>query len=175
MTRYTALLLSAALSLASAASHALPSMGAPQPPPETPVKAHPPLYLGGVVSTVLWGEPHARMELQLDADQVKPGDLESRIVQRPSQDMQKARMMVRQAINVPGEWQWRVVMVPLSRMSLLDMPRPAVGDRVGVVGYPVPARKGDPSVMAYLLVIGGVAYPVRFGEPPALSDHPLPS
>lgn len=120
-----------------------------------------PLYLEGEVSTLLWSDPHAYLELVPDSGAKVPPDLRRRIVPRQKEKVDTAALLARAAVPVLGSRIWRVELASLARLSVWDVPRPKIKDHLGVVGYAGPPVGETPTLRAEILFIGDKAYPLR--------------
>lgn len=123
-----------------------------------PLAGQAPLYLSGIVSTILWGEPGARMDVQARRERTAPEPLLDMLVRRPGVDLGKAEKTIRAAVAASDNREWRVRLPSLAQLSLADIPRPEVGSSVTVVGYPAPSNDGTPTLNATVLMMGGAAY-----------------
>lgn len=124
----------------------------------SPLEGHVPLYLSGIVSTILWGEPGARMDLQTRPEHTAPDVLLDLLVRRPGVDLGEAEKVVREALPGSDTRVWRVLLPSLAQLTLADVPRPEVGGFVTVIGHPVPSRDGTPTLKSVVMLIGGAAY-----------------
>ncbi|MEJ7928998.1 DUF6152 family protein [Ramlibacter sp. AN1015] len=119
-----------------------------------------PVYLQGPVSTLLWADPHATMELVHRPRAEVPGEVRSLQVPPQQADVDIADLLAR--ARVPqGEDRWRIELPELARLSAWDVQRPAIGDVIGVLARPGPAYRGSPAARAEVLFIRGRAYPMR--------------
>lgn len=125
-----------------------------------------PLYLEGEVSTLLWSDPQAGLELVPDPQAKVPPDLARRLVAREQDGPARAQveaLLARAVPAPPGSRVWQVQMPSLAQLSVLDVPRPEVKGRIAVVGHPGPAAQGTPTLRAEVLFIGGRGYLLRTG------------
>lgn len=121
----------------------------------------PPIYLEGEVATLLWSDPHAHLELTPDPGARVPPDLRQRIVPRQQAKIDTAALLARASVPVHSNKIWRVQLASLARLSVWDVPRPKIGDRLGVIGYPGPEVEQMLTLRAEMLFIGDKAYPLR--------------
>lgn len=129
-----------------------------------------PLYLEGRVASLLWGEPHARLELAPDAGARVPADLGARLVQRGPGDAGTAARLVKAAVPVLGDRIWQVQLPSLAELSVWGVPRPQIKERIAVIGYAGPPQERTPALRAEILVIGDKAY--RLGSDPPAGNGP---
>lgn len=120
-----------------------------------------PLYLEGEVASLLWSDPHAHLELTPDPGARVPGDLRRRIVPRQKDQLDAAALLARASVPVSGNRIWRVQLASMARLTLWDVPRPKISDRLGVVGYAGPEVEQTLTMRAEILFIHDKAYPLR--------------
>ncbi|WP_119154655.1 DUF6152 family protein [Caldimonas tepidiphila] len=120
-----------------------------------------PLYLEGEVATLLWSDPHAYLELAPDPGARVPADLRQRLVPRQKEQVDTAALLAKAALPTQSSRIWRVELASLARLSVWDVPRPKIKDRIGVIGHAGPPVRETPTLRAEILFIGGKAYPLR--------------
>lgn len=104
--------------------------------------------------------PAAALELLRGGLSTLPPDLDSRPMQ-PHKPPVDVRALLSQAALPHVGGLWYVALPTLARLTLWDVPRPHIGQRIGVLGEPRPPARGTPALTATILFIGGRGYPLQ--------------
>jgi Family of unknown function (DUF6152) len=131
MKRRTLLIAAAALPSAALGHHGWSSFDQDKP-----------VYLEGRVKTVRWANPHAEVELVVDATLKLPAELSRRSVPAQSQNVDGAAIMAKVRLPESAGGEWTIEFAPLFRMQAWGVREPRAGDRIEVVGYIAP-KIGD--------------------------------
>lgn len=120
-----------------------------------------PIYLEGRADRVAWRNPHAELDLLIDAGLALPADLSSRVVPPQSASVDGPAML--KAARLPGrnDRRWRIELAPLSRMQAWSVPTVRDGDRLALVGFTFAGEKGDAVLRGEFLFLGGKVYGLR--------------
>ena len=116
-------------------------------------------YFEGEVVALRWQNPHAEVDLQVPAGLVVPPELARMQVPAQQAGVDGARILAG-AEPAPRAGVWTCELAPLTRIAAWQVPQPAVGDRIAVVGYVRPEAP-ELRTRAEFVVIGGRAYPLR--------------
>ena len=120
-----------------------------------------PLYLEGAVTTIIWADPHPHLELAHRAEMRIPADLLQRTIPRQRDTVDIGALLSRVVVPPRGGEIWRVDLPTLARISAWNMPRPKIGDVIGVVGLPGPPMADTPTVRAEIIFLARRAFPMR--------------
>lgn len=120
-----------------------------------------PLWLEGKAIKVQWRNPHAELDLELDAEPRLPADLAQRALPAQTATLDGARLLQAARLPTRKDRRWQVELAPLSRMDAWQVAPIKVGDRVGVLGYAFSGEKGDAVLRAEYLFAAGKAYGLR--------------
>lgn len=120
-----------------------------------------PLYLEGPVTTIIWADPHAHLEmLHRPSSAVVPADLRRRPVPRQKENVDVGALLeIAAAPAVSGVW--RVELPSLARLSKWDVPRPKIKQVVSLLGYLGPQLLDTKTIRAEVFFVDGKAYPLR--------------
>lgn len=126
-----------------------------------PTPGAPPVYLEGVVTTIIWADPHPHLEMLHRAETRIPAELRKRRIPRQKDPVDIAELLARVVLPPGGGEVWRVDLPTLARLTKWDLPRPKIGDVIGVVGLQGPPMKDTPTVRAEILFLAKRAFPLR--------------
>ena len=119
-----------------------------------------PLYLEGVARDVRWQNPHVELVVDVSDDLALPADLAKRSV--PAQKAQVDGPGLLARAKLPARrGPWTCELAPLTRMQAWAVPRIAPGDRVAMLGYTFAGDRGERTLRAEYIWLGGRAYPLR--------------
>ena len=120
-----------------------------------------PIYLAGRARKVAWRNPHAELDLELDADLRLPADLAQRKLPAQSAAVNGAALL--QAARLPDrkDRRWHVELAPLSRMEAWKVAPIRNGDPVQVLGFTFSGEKGDALLRVEYLWAGGLTAGLR--------------
>lgn len=120
-----------------------------------------PIYLAGRARQVTWRNPHAELDLELDAGLKVPADLGQRTPPAQSATVDGAKLLGEARLPSRADRVWRVELAPLSRMNAWAVPEIRNGDALAVVGFTFAGEKGDAILRAEYLLVGGRIYGLR--------------
>ena len=119
-----------------------------------------PLYLEGIARDVRWQNPHVELVVEVPADLALPADLAARTV--PAQKAPVDGLALLARAKLPARrGAWNCELAPLTRMQAWEVPRIADGDRVALLGYTFAGERGERTLRAEYVWLGGRAYPLR--------------
>ncbi len=120
-----------------------------------------PLYLEGRASKVAWRNPHAELELELNADLKLPADLASRSL--PAQAAAVDGLALLNAAQIPKrkDKRWTIELAPLTRMQAWKVAEVKPGEPVAVLGFTFAEEKGDAVLRVEYLFVQGKVYGLR--------------
>ncbi len=116
-------------------------------------------YFEGEVGALRWQNPHAEVDLEVDASLVLPEGLASTPVPAQQATVDAARILAG-VKPAPRAGRWTCELAPLTRIAAWQVPEPKLGDRIAVVGYVRPDSQ-ELRTRAEFVMIGGRAYPLR--------------
>jgi hypothetical protein len=90
-----------------------------------------------------------------------PTGLADRVLPPHVGDERSRALLAAAVLPVSDDRIWRVELPAMPKLVRWDVPRPRIGQVVGVVGLPGPVVTGSPSVDAEILFIGERGYPLR--------------
>lgn len=120
-----------------------------------------PLYLAGKARKVAWRNPHAELDLELDASLKLPADLAQRPVPAQSASVDGARLLAAAALPTRRDKTWHIELAPLSRMESWKVAELRDGDTVSMLGYTFAGEKGEPVLRVEYLFVGAQTYGLR--------------
>ncbi len=120
-----------------------------------------PLWLSGRARKVSWRNPHAELELEIDAEPRLPPDLAQRPVPPQVASVDGARLLGAAQLPTRRDRIWQVELAPLTRMQAWQTPEIRTGDAVGVVGFTFTGERGDAVLRAEYLFLGTRIYGLR--------------
>lgn len=113
----------------------------------------------GEVVALRWQNPHADVELQVTGDLAVPPEVARLQVPAQQASVDGARILAG-AQPAPRAGVWTCELAPLTRIAAWNVPQPAVGERIAVVGYLRPEAT-ELRTRAEFVLIGGRVYPLR--------------
>ena len=120
-----------------------------------------PIYLAGKARKVAWRNPHAELELELDADLKLPADLARRPVPAQSASVEGAALLARAQLPTRPDKVWQIELAPLTRMEAWKVAPLRDGDAVAMVGFTFAGEKGEPVLRVEYLMVGAQTYGLR--------------
>lgn len=120
-----------------------------------------PIYLAGKARKVAWRNPHAELDLELDADLRLPADLVRRPVPAQSASVDGAGLLARAQLPTRKDKVWRIELAPLTRMEAWKVAPLREGDAVAMVGFTFAGEKGEPILRVEYLMVGAQTYGLR--------------
>lgn len=120
-----------------------------------------PIYLAGKARKVAWRNPHAEMDLELDADLKVPAELARRPVPAQSASVDGAGLLARAQLPTRADKVWHIELAPLTRMEAWKVAPVRDGDAVAMVGFTFAGEKGEPILRVEYLMVGAQTYGLR--------------
>lgn len=120
-----------------------------------------PLWLAGRTRKVSWRNPHAEIELEIDADLRLPPDLAQRTLPAQVAMVDGPRLLGSAALPTRRDRIWQVELAPLTRMQAWAVPEIRSGESVAVLGYTFAQERGDALLRAEFLFHAGKVYGLR--------------
>lgn len=121
-----------------------------------------PLYLEGEVTTIIWADPHAHLELlHRPSSSGVPPHIRQLSVPKQKENVDVKTLLQKAVSPAEGNEHWRVELPSLARLSKWNVPRPKIQQVIGVIGYLGPQLKGTPTIQIEILFIDGNPYPMR--------------
>lgn len=120
-----------------------------------------PLFLSGKAANVAWRNPHAEMDLELDADLKLPADLAQRKLPAQSAAVDGPGLLKGAQLPTRKDRRWHVELAPLSRMEAWKMVPIRNGDTVQVLGFTFTGEKGEALLRVEYLWSGGMTAGLR--------------
>jgi Family of unknown function (DUF6152) len=120
-----------------------------------------PIYLAGKARKVAWRNPHAELDLELDADLRLPADLARRPVPAQSASVDGAGLLARAQLPTRKDRVWHIELAPLTRMEAWKVAPLRDGDAVAMVGFTFAGEKGEPILRVEYLMVGAQTYGLR--------------
>lgn len=116
-------------------------------------------YFEGEVVALRWQNPHAEVDLRVAGSLAVPPDLARTQVPAQQASVDIARILAG-AQPAPRAGVWTCELAPLTRIAAWQVPQPAAGDRIAVVGYVRPEAP-ELRTRAEFVLVAGRAYPLR--------------
>lgn len=123
-----------------------------------------PLYLAGKARKVAWRNPHAELDLELDADLELPADLARRPVPAQAAGIDGAGLLARAQLPTRRDKVWHIELAPLTRMEAWKVAPLRDGDPVAMVGFTFAGEKGEPVLRVEYLLVGAQTYGLRSSQ-----------
>lgn len=120
-----------------------------------------PIYLAGQARKVAWRNPHAELDLELDADLKLPADLARRPVPAQAASVDGAALFARAQLPTRQDKVWHIELAPLTRMEAWKVTPLRDGDAVAMVGFTFAGEKGEPILRVEYLLVGAQTYGLR--------------
>jgi hypothetical protein len=120
-----------------------------------------PIYLAGTARKVAWRNPHAELDLELDADLKVPAELARRPVPAQSASVDGVGLLARAQLPTRADKVWHIELAPLTRMEAWKVAPIRDGDAVAMVGFTFAGEKGEPILRVEYLMVGAQTYGLR--------------
>jgi hypothetical protein len=120
-----------------------------------------PIFLAGKARKVAWRNPHAELDLELDADLKLPADLARRPVPAQAASVDGADLLARAQLPTRPDKVWHIELAPLTRMEAWKVAPLRDGDAVAMVGFTFAGEKGEPILRVEYLMVGAQTYGLR--------------
>ena len=124
-----------------------------------------PIYLEGRAARVSWRNPHAELDLELNASLKLPTDLASRALPAQVAPVDGAALLKTAQLPTRRDRLWHVELAPLTRMDAWKVAPIPLGQELAVLGFTFTGEKGDAVLRVEYLFLGGNIYGMR--SPPA--------
>ena len=120
-----------------------------------------PLFLSGKAANVAWRNPHAELDLELDADLKLPADLAQRKLPAQSAGVDGPGLLKAAQLPTRKDRRWHLELAPLSRMEAWKVVPIRNGDAVQVLGFTFTREKGEALLRVEYLWAGGLTAGLR--------------
>ena len=120
-----------------------------------------PVWLSGKARKVTWRNPHAELELEVDADLRIPSDLSQRKLPAQVAMVDGPRLLATAQLPTRRDRVWQVELAPLTRMQSWQVPELQAGEALGVLGFTFAGEKGDAILRVEYLFHAGKVYGLR--------------
>ena len=120
-----------------------------------------PIYLEGKVVKSVWQNPHAELEIDLQAGLKIPADLARRALPVQTAPVDGPALLAKAAVPTRQDKRWEIELAPLSRMQAWNVAEIKPGVTIAVLGFTFTAEKGDAVLRAEYLFVAGNTYALR--------------
>jgi Family of unknown function (DUF6152) len=120
-----------------------------------------PLFLSGKAANVAWRNPHAELDLELDADLKLPADLAQRKLPAQSASVDGPGLLKAAQLPTRKDRRWHIELAPLSRMEAWKVAPIRNGDAVQMLGFTFTGEKGEALLRVEYLWAGGLTAGLR--------------
>ena len=120
-----------------------------------------PIYLEGKVLKSVWQNPHAELEIDLQAGLKIPADLARRVVPAQTAPVDGKALLAKAVVPTRQDKRWEIELAPLSRMQAWNVAEIKPGTSIAVLGFTFTAEKGDAVLRAEYLFVAGSTYALR--------------
>jgi hypothetical protein len=120
-----------------------------------------PIYLEGRASKVAWRNPHAELELELNAEMKLPADLASRSLPAQAAAVDGPALLKAAQLPKRNDKRWTIELAPLTRMEAWKVAEIKPGEPVAVLGFTFGDEKGDAVLRVEYLFVQGKTYGLR--------------
>lgn len=120
-----------------------------------------PLYLEGRARNVLWRNPHAEFDLEIEGELRLPADLKARPVPPQAAPVDTPKLLAVAQLPTRKDRVWHIELAPLTRLQAWAVPTLQAGGAVAVLGYTFAGEKGDAVLRVEVLWLAGRAYGLR--------------
>lgn len=120
-----------------------------------------PLFLSGKAANVAWRNPHAELDLELDADLKLPADLAQRKLPAQSASVDGPGLLKAAQLPTRKDRRWHIELAPLSRMEAWKVVPIRNGDAVQMLGFTFSGEKGEALLRVEYLWAGGLTAGLR--------------
>jgi len=118
-------------------------------------------YLQGKAARVRWQNPHAELELEVDAGMKLPPDLANRALPPQSASVDGKALASKAQLPARKDRKWTIELAPLTRMEAWNVVEIKPGTEVSVLGFAL-REAGAPAVLrAEYLFVDGKVYGLR--------------
>lgn len=120
-----------------------------------------PIWLSGKARKVVWRNPHAELELELDPGLKVPADLPQRRIPSQVAAVDGARLLGSAQVPTRNDKVWQVELAPLTRLQAWQVPEIVPGEAVAVLGFTFAGERGEAILRAEYLFHKGAVYGLR--------------
>ena len=120
-----------------------------------------PIYLEGTVVKSMWQNPHAELEVDLQADLKIPADLARRAPPAQTAPVDGKALLAKAVVPTRQDKRWEIELAPLSRMQAWGVAEIKPGTTIAVLGFTLTAEKGEAVLRAEYLFVAGNIYALR--------------
>lgn len=120
-----------------------------------------PVYLEGQAAKVSWGNPHAEVGLDLNADLRLPADLAGSASPAQSASVDGPGLLKAARLPARKDKRWQIELAPISRLQAWNVPEIKPGDALAVLGFTFAEEKGAAVMRAEYLFLRGKVYGMR--------------
>ena len=120
-----------------------------------------PIYLEGTVVKSAWQNPHAELEIDLQAGLKIPADLVRRVLPSQTAPVDGKALLAKAVVPTRQDKRWEIELAPLSRMQAWNVAEIKPGTTIAVLGFTFTAEKGEAVLRAEYLFFGGNTYALR--------------
>lgn len=120
-----------------------------------------PIYLEGRAVKVVWRNPHAELDLEINPDLVLPADLKQRALPAQSAPVEGAKLLQTAQLPTRKDRVWHIELAPVSRLEAWKAVAIKDGEQVAVLGYTFAGEKGEAVLRVEYLFAGGKVYGLR--------------
>lgn len=120
-----------------------------------------PIYLEGKVTKVKWSNPHAELELEVNAGLKLPADLASRPVPAQTAPVDGKALLAKAVLPTRKDRKWEIELSPLTRLEAWKVAEIKPGASVSLVGFTFKDEKGEAIARVEYLYLDGKVYGLR--------------
>ena len=120
-----------------------------------------PIYLEGTVVKSAWQNPHAELEIDLQAGLKIPADLVRRVLPSQTAPVDGKALLAKAVVPTRQDKRWEIELAPLSRMQAWNVAEIKPGTTIAVLGFTFTAEKGEAVLRAEYLFVAGNTYALR--------------
>ena len=120
-----------------------------------------PIYIEGTVVKSVWQNPHAELEIDLQAGLKIPADLARRALPAQTAPVDGKALLAKAVVPTRQDKRWEIELAPLSRMQAWNVAEIKPGTTIAVLGFTLTAEKGDAVLRAEYLFVAGNTYALR--------------
>lgn len=121
-----------------------------------------PIYLEGRVTTIIWADPHAHLEmLHQPGSATLRGHLRRRQMPGGKENAEFAALLDKAIVPSESGEIWRVELPSLAKLGKWGVPRPKIKQLISLIGYLGPQLLDTKTVRAEYFVVEGEIYPLR--------------
>ena len=119
-----------------------------------------PIYLEGIVKSVMWQNPHAEFMLEVNGA-APPAALTRFAVPKQSANIDAIMILGTAKVPTRKDKVWEIELAPITRMDSWKVAPVKVGEKIAVVGYAHIDEKGEAILRVEFLIGNGKVTPLR--------------